>query len=81
MSNVSSVPKADDVNRTAVPNAAAGAEDTASLARAMRESSRESGADYGEQFREVAGRLEKGEPSKSIERSLRKRVGEPMETP
>ena len=46
----------------------------------MRESSRKSKADYGEQFREVAGRLEKGEPSKSIEKKLRKRVGETMET-
>jgi putative FmdB family regulatory protein len=81
MSNVSSVTKSDDVKKTGVPNAAAGAEDTASLARAMRESGRKSKTGFGEQFKEVASRLEKGEPSKSIERSLRKRVGEPMETP
>lgn len=81
MSNISSVSKADDVKKTGVPNAADGTEDTASLARAMRESSRKSKADYGEQFREVAGRLEKGESSKSIEKTLRKRVGETMGAP
>ena len=80
MSNISSVSKADDVEKTGVPKTGAGVEDTASLARTMRESSRKSKADYGEQFREVAGRLEKGEPSKSIEKKLRKRVGETMET-
>ncbi|MCI0481522.1 MAG: hypothetical protein L0213_08030, partial [Candidatus Dadabacteria bacterium] len=81
MSSISSVSKADDVKKTGAPSAGAGAEDTASLARAMRESSRESKADFGEQFREVAGRLEKGESSKSIEKTLRKRVGETMGTP
>ncbi|MCI0480125.1 MAG: zinc ribbon domain-containing protein, partial [Candidatus Dadabacteria bacterium] len=50
MSNISSVSKADDVKKNGVPNAGAGAEDTVSLARAMRESSRESKADFGEQF-------------------------------
>lgn len=80
MSNISPASKADETGAAAAPKAGAGAEDTASLARVMRESSRRSKADYGEQFREVAGRLEKGESSVSIEKKLRKRVGETMET-
>ena len=80
MSNISSVSKADDAKATGVPKAGAPGEDTAALARIMRESSRKSKAGYGEQFSEVAARLEKGEPSKSIEKKLRKRVGETMET-
>ncbi len=80
MSNISPVSKTDEAKVTGVPKAGAGAEDTASLARVMRESSRKSKTGYGEQFREVAGRLEKGESSVSIEKKLRKRVGETMET-
>jgi putative FmdB family regulatory protein len=81
ISNISAVSGAGNEKTTGPPHAHTKGEDTASLARVMRESSRKSKADYGEQFREVAGRLEKGESSKSIERSLRKRVGEAMETP
>jgi hypothetical protein len=81
ISNISAASRADNEKKNAPARPRAEGEDTASLARVMRESSRESRADYGDQFREVAGRLEKGESSKSIERSLRKRVGEAMETP
>ena len=80
ISNISSVTKADSAGEKGAPKAGPGGEDPASLARAMRESSRKSKTGYGEQFREVAGRLEKGESSKSIEKKLRKRVGETMET-
>lgn len=51
-----------------------------SLASTMRKSSSKSRADYGDDFKEVANRLEKGESSTSIEKSLRKRVGEGMQT-
>ncbi len=80
MSSVSSVSKASRQEAAAAPKAGAPHEDTASLARTMRESGRKSKKGYGEQFREVAGRLEKGESSVSIEKSLRKRVGETMGT-
>ena len=79
-SNISTVSKSDSAKETGVPKAGAPGEDTASLARIMHESSRKSKTGYGEQFSEVAARLEKGEPSKSIEKKLRKRVGETMET-
>lgn len=81
ISNVSTVSKPDNTkNKDTQRKSPAAGEDTAALARVMRESSRKSKADYGEQFNEVAGRLEKGESSESIEKSLRKRVGETMET-
>jgi len=46
------------------------------LAKTMRSSMRKSGLDYGNEFKEVAHRLEKGESPKSIENTLRKRSGE-----
>jgi len=55
-------------------------EDPGSLAGTMNKASRNSKADYGEDFKEVAGRLEKGESPKSIEKKMRKRVGETLET-
>jgi len=55
-------------------------EDSKSLADTMNKTSSNSKADYGDDFREVAGRLEKGESATSIEKKLRKRVGETMET-
>ncbi len=55
-------------------------DDTKSLAATMNKSVRESGADYGDDFKEVKSRLEKGESANSIEKSLRKRVGESMQT-
>ncbi len=54
--------------------------DPKSLAETMRGENSKSKQDYGEDFKEVAYRLEKGENPNSIERSLRKRVGEEMET-
>ncbi|MEE9238865.1 MAG: zinc ribbon domain-containing protein [Thermodesulfobacteriota bacterium] len=55
-------------------------EDPKSLADTMNKTSSNSKADYGDDFREVAGRLKKGESATSIEKKLRKRVGETMET-
>ncbi|MGD9652511.1 MAG: zinc ribbon domain-containing protein [Candidatus Dadabacteria bacterium] len=57
------------------------AEDTRSLARTMDDAARKSSKGYGDDFKEVKGRLEKGESSTSIEKRMRKRVGESMDTP
>ena len=46
------------------------------LAQTMRSSMRKSGQNYGNEFKEVAHRLEKGESANSIEKSLRNRSGE-----
>ena len=46
------------------------------LAQTMRSSMRKSGQNYGDEFMEVAHRLEKRESPDSIEKSLRKRSGE-----
>lgn len=50
------------------------------LASTMHKATHKSRVDYGDDFKEVADRLEKGESSTSIEKSLRKRVGETMQT-
>jgi len=55
-------------------------EDPRSLAGTMNKASRNSKTDYSEDFREVKGRLEKGESPVSIEKKMRKRVGEKMST-
>ena len=55
--------------------------DPRSLARIMREASREGKHNMGDDFKEVASRLEQGESPTSIEKSLRKRVGESMDGP
>ena len=52
--------------------------DPGSLAETMRNESSKSKQDYGDDFKEVKHRLEKGENPYSIEKSLRKRVGEDM---
>ncbi|SVD32094.1 uncharacterized protein METZ01_LOCUS384948, partial [marine metagenome] len=52
------------------------ANDPHSLAQTMRSSMQKSGQDYGNEFKEVAHRLEKGEHPNSIEKSLRNRSGE-----
>ena len=57
--------------------AGARADDSRSLARVMREAG--AGREMGNDFKEVASRLEKGEGSQAIEASLRKRVGERMQ--
>ena len=46
------------------------------LARIMTEASRKARHSFGDEFQEVAHRLEKGEHPKRIERSLRKRAGQ-----
>ena len=53
--------------------------DSKSLAETMRRENAKSKQDYGDDFKEVAHRLEKGEDANSIEKKLRKRVGEEME--
>jgi putative FmdB family regulatory protein len=53
--------------------------DPQSLAQRMRTAAR--GRDMGDDFREVAARLEKGEQAATIEASLRRRVGETMQGP
>ena len=55
-------------------------EDTKSLSDAMKKAERGSKGGYGDDFKEVAGRLEKGESSTSIEKKMRDRVGEKMGT-
>ena len=52
--------------------------DPKSLAETMRRENTKSRQDYGDDFKEVKHRLEKGEKPDSIEKSLRKRVGEEM---
>jgi len=54
--------------------------DSKSLADTMKRENSKSKQDYGDDFKEVAYRLEKGENANSIEKKLRKRVGEEMET-
>ncbi len=54
--------------------------DSKSLAETMRRENSKTKQDYGDDFKEVAYRLEKGENANSIEKKLRKRVGEEMET-
>ena len=56
-------------------------DDPGSLARTMDDAARKSSANYGDDFKEVKSRLEKGESATSVEKSMRKRVGESMESP
>lgn len=53
-------------------------EDPKSLAKEMDKARSNKKADYGDDFNEVKGRLEKGESPVSIETKMRKRVGEKM---
>ena len=53
--------------------------DPQSLAQRMRTGAR--GRDMGDDFREVAARLEQGEQAATVEASLRRRVGETMQGP
>jgi putative FmdB family regulatory protein len=53
-------------------------EDPKTLAREMERGTSNPKADYGEDFKEVKGRLDKGESPVSIETKMRKRVGEKM---
>lgn len=55
-------------------------EDTKTLADTMKKADSQAKKGYGDDFKEVAARLEKGESSTSIEKSMRARVGEKMET-
>jgi hypothetical protein len=45
-------------------------DDPRAMGRFMREMSQEMGEDLGDEFEEVAGRLEKGESPESIEASM-----------
>jgi putative FmdB family regulatory protein len=53
-------------------------DDSRTLAQTMRQASQAAGQDLGRDFNEVAKRLERGEKATSVEKSLRKRVGEKM---
>jgi putative FmdB family regulatory protein len=53
-------------------------ENPQALARTMQQASQRSKQDFGSDFKEVAARLERGETATSVEKSLRKRVGEDM---
>jgi hypothetical protein len=55
-----------------------GSNSPAQLSKIMREASKGGERDLGSGFKEVAARLGKGEGATSVERSLRKRVGEQM---
>ena len=55
-------------------------DDSKELAGVMDKAVRKSSDDYGDDFKEVKSRLEKGESATSIEKSMRKRVGESMQT-
>lgn len=65
---------------TETKRSAAAAEDPNALADVMEKAEAASRSEFGEDFREVKQRLEKGESSASIEKKLRKRVGEEMKT-
>ena len=82
ISGISTVSKSEKAaSKAASAGNTASGENTSALARVMRESGRKSKSGFGDQFKEVTSRLEKGESSKSIEKSLRKRVGESMDNP
>ncbi|HEX9926513.1 MAG TPA: zinc ribbon domain-containing protein [Anaerolineae bacterium] len=53
-------------------------DDSRALAQTMRQAGQAAGQDLGRDFNEVAKRLERGEKATSVEKSLRKRVGEKM---
>lgn len=80
LSNVSVAHKNTESDTSKTTTLNSDLEDPKSLADTMNKSSSNSKADYGDDFREVAGRLEKGESATSIEKKLRRRVGETMET-
>ena len=63
-------------NKTTIKNS--DLENPKSLAKEMDKATSNSKTDYGEDFKEVKGRLEKGETPVSIETKMRKRVGEKM---
>jgi len=80
LSNVSIAHNNKEPDTFKTPTINSNLEDPKSLADTMNKTSSNSKADYGDDFREVAGRLKKGESATSIEKKLRKRVGETMET-
>jgi len=80
LSSVSIAHNKKEPSTTKTPTKNSNLEDPRSLAKEMNKASRNSNADYGDDFREVAGRLKKGESPVSIEKKLRKRAGETMDT-
>jgi len=80
LSNVSIAQNKKEQKAINTPTKNSDLENPKSLADTMKKASRSSKADYGDDFKEVAGRLEKGESPVSIEKKLRKRVGETMDT-
>lgn len=80
LSSVALIHKKTNSTKSKSPKDNVGTEDPKSLAKTMHKSSSKSRVDYGDDFKEVANRLDKGESSTSIEKSLRKKVGESMQT-
>ncbi len=74
--SVSQNSKEQVISKTSVKNS--DLEDPKLLAKEMDKATSNSKADYGEDFKEVKGRLERGETPVSIETKMRKRVGEKM---
>jgi putative FmdB family regulatory protein len=61
------------MSHPSAPAPSASVESPRELARAMHQAA--AGRNLGEEFKEVAARLDKGESPKAIEKSLRKRAG------
>lgn len=80
LSNVSIAQNKKEQKAINTPTKNSDLENPKSLADTMKKASRSSKANYGDDFKEVAGRLEKGESPVSIEKKLRKRVGETIDT-
>lgn len=79
VSNVAVVNPAQPAEARPPARPAGDSSDSRALARTMERASRQAGRDLGGDFKEVAGRLARGESARSVETALRKRVGEKME--
>lgn len=80
LSSVTLIHKKTNSTKSKFPKDITVNEEPKSLAKTMHKASNKSRANYGNEFKEVANRLDKGESSTSIEKSLRKKVGESMQT-
>lgn len=79
ISNVSVVATGESGARpadSAANPAKSGSEDSKELAHIMKQAQGKAGGNLGDEFKEVAGRLDRGEKASSIEKSLRKRAGQ-----
>lgn len=78
ISSVSVVSEKPSQANTQTQKQSSNTEDTSSLANEMKKAESNSKKGYGDDFKEVRSRLEKGESSVSIEKKMRDRVGEKM---